>query len=77
VFPNFTDLSITHDVYLLASPDTHCPPLDTEMQLPIRQSDQLPNISFRKHSSGEYSIFLSENILLVITQYLFQKKLFW
>jgi len=54
VFSNFTDVSVNYDIHVLVSPDTYHPPFVTEVQIPIRKSNQLCNISFRKYSSGGY-----------------------
>ena len=54
VFYNFTNVSVNYDIHVLVSPDTYHLPFVTEVQLPIRKSNQLSNISFRKYSSGGY-----------------------
>jgi len=55
VFSNFTDLYIIRDVHLPLSPDTSRPPFVTEMELPLRKSNQPPNISSRKYYFGEFT----------------------
>jgi hypothetical protein len=58
-FSNFTDLSINHAVRVFVSPDTYHPPFVTEVQVSIRKSNHSSNVSFRKHSSGDYLLLYS------------------
>jgi hypothetical protein len=54
IFSNVTDFSINYDVHSLVHPDVYHPPFVTELTLPSRRSNMLPNISSRKYSSGDY-----------------------